>query len=325
MGYAPKRHAGAGGSLDEYLRILDSDESELLTAEEEKSLAEAVARGDDDARNRLVRSNARLVVRIASQYANRGLSLEDLVGEGNLGLIRAAEEFDPTYGTRFSTYSAYWIKQSIRLALTNTSAMIRLPSHMVTLLRKWAKARRLLERELGREARFDEIADRLGLNESHRGHVRNAFQAKYLCVESARADEESSWQIDEFVHDSPGAEAHAVEQESCLWLKRRMTRLNDLERAVITLRYGLHGEDSLTWCEIGRRLGVTREWARKIELKALDKLRKEQLESKPARAGAKTRGAIVRKPPEAPSVKSETGVRGPRVPSTMTYMALTAV
>lgn len=281
MGYASSRKASSGGSLDEYLRILDTDESGLLTVEEEKQLAQAVAQGDAEARNRLVRCNARLVVRIASQYVGRGLSLEDLVGEGNLGLIRAAEEFDPAYGTRFSTYSAYWIKQSIRLALTNTSAMIRLPSHMVTLLRKWAKARRLLERELGREALFEEIADRMSLNESHREYVRNAFQAKYLCAEAGRADEESSWQIDEFVLDAPSVEARLEEEERYLWLMRRMTRLSDLERAVITLRYGLHGSESLTWCEIGRRLDVTREWARKLELKALEKLRKEHFEPKP--------------------------------------------
>ncbi|MBI1325590.1 sigma-70 family RNA polymerase sigma factor [bacterium] len=281
MGYASNRNMGSGGSLDEYLRILETDESGLLTVEEEKQLAHAVARGDAEARNRLVRCNARLVVRIASQYAGRGLSLEDLVGEGNLGLIRAAEEFDPAYGTRFSTYSAYWIKQSIRLALTNTSAMIRLPSHMVTLLRKWAKARRLLERELGREAHFEEIADRMELNESQRNYVRNAFQAKYLCVEAGRADEESSWQIDEFVLDAPSVETRMEEEERYLWLMRRMTRLTDLERAVITLRYGLHGAESLTWCEIGSRLGVTREWARKLELKALEKLRKEHCEPKP--------------------------------------------
>jgi len=312
MGYVSNRVAGPGGSLDEYLRILDTEESELLTQEEERSLARAVAEGDADARNRLVRCNARLVVRIASQYTGRGLSLEDLVGEGNLGLIRAAAEYDPEFGTRFSTYSAYWIKQSIRLALTNTSSMIRLPSHMVTLLRKWAKARRTLERELGREAGFEEIADRLGLNDSHRKHVRHAFQAKYLCVEAGRSDEESSWQVDDFVHDVPAASARLEDEERMLGLKRRMARLTDLERAVITLRYGLHGEESLTWCEIGQRLGVTREWARKIELKALDKLRMESCEP--------PKKSTARKP-----VAAAGHLGGPRNPIAQVILAMSAV
>ena len=315
MGYASKRNTGSGGSLDEYLRILDTGESELLTVEEEKHLAQAVAQGDAEARNRLVSCNARLVVRIASQYTGRGLSLEDLVGEGNLGLIRAAEEFDPAYGTRFSTYSAYWIKQSIRLALTNTSAMIRLPSHMVTLLRKWAKARKLLERELGREAHFEEIADRMELSDSHREYVRNAFQAKYLCVEAGRADEESSWQIDEFVLDAPSVEARMEEEERYLWLMRRMTRLTDLERAVITLRYGLHGAESLTWCEIGRRLGVTREWARKLELKALEKLRKEHFEPKPKVRVAKSTDRRMNEAASANRSASAGFARGSIVPA----------
>ncbi len=312
MGYAAKRVAGPGGSLDDYLRILDTEESELLTQEEERQLARAVAEGDADARNRLVRCNARLVVRIASQYTGRGLSLEDLVGEGNLGLIRAAEEYDPEFGTRFSTYSAYWIKQSIRLALTNTSSMIRLPSHMVTLLRKWAKARRSLERELGREAGFEEIADRLGLNDAHRNHVRHAFQAKYLSVEAGRSDEESSWQVEDFVHDVPAVSVRLEDEERMIWLKRRMARLTDLERAVITLRYGLHGEESLTWCEIGQRLGVTREWARKIELKALDKLRKESCEPQ--------KKSTARKPA---AVKGNLG--GPRNPMAQVILAMSAV
>lgn len=312
MGYSSNRLTGQGGSLDDYLRILDTEDAELLTAEEEKSLARAVADGDPEARNRLVCCNARLVVRIANQYAGRGLSLEDLVGEGNLGLIRAAQEYDPEFGTRFSTYSAYWIKQSIRLALTNTSSMIRLPSHIVTLLRKWAKTRRILERELGREATFEEIADRLDLNDSHRKHIRNAFQARYLTVEAGRGDEEASWQVDEFVHDVAPVSARLEEEERTLWLKRRMACLTDLERAVITLRYGLHGEESLTWCEIGRSLGVTREWARKIELKALDKLRKENHES-----GSKSN--------HRKSKASRRNLGGPRHPMAQVILAMSAV
>ncbi len=115
----------------------------MLTAAEECPLAEAIARGDKDARSRMIQANLRLVVKIARDYVGRGMILEDLIGEGNLGLIRAAEEFQPRFGTRFSTYAAYWIKQSIRHALINTTSTIRLPAHMVGLLTKWRRSERV--------------------------------------------------------------------------------------------------------------------------------------------------------------------------------------
>ncbi len=131
--------------LQVYLKEI-KDES-LLTAAEECSLAEAIARGDKNARTRMIQSNLRLVVKIAREYLGRGMVLEDLIGEGNLGLIRATEEFQPCFGTRFSTYAGYWIKQSIRHALINTTSTIRLPAHMVGLLTKWRRAERSLCRE----------------------------------------------------------------------------------------------------------------------------------------------------------------------------------
>src|SRR5262245_47819249 len=124
-------------SLQLYLREIKDDP--LLTAAEECALAEAIARGDHEAKARMVQANLRLVVKIARDYVGRGLVLDDLIGEGNLGLIRAAEDFDPRFGTRFSTYASYWIKQAIRHALINTTATIRLPAHMVGLLTKWRR------------------------------------------------------------------------------------------------------------------------------------------------------------------------------------------
>src|SRR5262249_6436499 len=150
---------------------LEIREDALLSAAEECALAEAIARGDRDARARMIRANLRLVVKIARDYVGRGLSMDDLVGEGNLGLIRASEAYDPRFGTRFSTYAAHWIKQAIRHALTNTAATIRLPAHMVGLLSKWRKAERALGRELGREPTPDEVAGRLGLTPARRALV----------------------------------------------------------------------------------------------------------------------------------------------------------
>lgn len=285
--------------LGAYIQHLESAGTDRLTMEQECELANAVAMGDCEALNKLVQANAKLVIHIATQYVGRGLDLDDLVGEGNLGLIRAAKDFDASFGTRFSTYAAYWIKQSIRLALTNTAAVIRLPSHMVVLLQQWSKIRRKLESELGREASFDEIANRLELPQTLRDHVRKALTARTLEIDTASSGNHRKDPMHDhanMVHESP--ESRMVVEEEQLWLNRRMTRLNDRERVVIALRYGLHGQDSLTWIEIGHRLGVTREWARKIELKALEKLRSEADPNvKPGSGKPKEREPMVQKPP----------------------------
>ena len=150
-------NASAANSLQVYLKEIR--EESLLSAVEECELADAIARGDKDARTRMIQANLRLVVKIARDYVGRGMALDDLIGEGNLGLIRATEEFEPCYGTRFSTYASYWIKQSIRHALINTSTTIRLPAHMIGLLTKWRRAERVLCRQLGRGPSFNEVAD----------------------------------------------------------------------------------------------------------------------------------------------------------------------
>src|SRR5262245_43332575 len=159
--------------LELYLSEIRS--GELLTADQETDLATAIERGDRDARSRLIQCNLRLVVKIARQFRGHGLSFDDLIGEGYLGLIRAAQDFDPKLPTRFSTYAAYWIKQAIRAALTNTGATIRLPAHMVGLLGKWKRAERELRREHGREPVFDEIAALLCLSAVQRDMVRHAL------------------------------------------------------------------------------------------------------------------------------------------------------
>ena len=135
----------------------------------------------------MIQANLRLVVKIARDYVGRGIALDDLIGEGNLGLIRAAEEFDPRFGTRFSTYASYWIKQAIRHALINTTSTIRLPAHMVGLLTKWRRAERSLCRELGRAPSFEEIASSLGLTETQKTLVARAHQARQLKLESGMA------------------------------------------------------------------------------------------------------------------------------------------
>jgi len=246
----------------------------LLSADEERTLAEAIARGDQDARNRMVRANLRLVVRIARDYIGRGLGLDDLVGEGNLGLIRATQEFDPTYNVRFSTYASYWIKQSIRHALLNTTDTIRLPAHMVGLLTKWRRAEKLLRRDLGHEPSPEKVADVLGLSTAQRGMVDQAFRAKKLRLDTDRSrdGDDAGWGTDEAAdgHDAPEVTVEAAEARDDV--RKRLGRLDDRERKVVTLRFGLDGNAPMTLKEIGRTLGITREWVRKIESKAIRKL-----------------------------------------------------
>lgn len=257
-------------ALNLYLREIREDC--LLSAAEEHALAEAIARGDRDARARMIQANLRLVVKIARDYVGRGLVLDDLIGEGNLGLIRAAEEFDPRFGTRFSTYAGYWIKQAIRHALINTTLTIRLPAHMVGLLTKWRRTERALTRELGHFPSPEQVAVRLGLTDSQRALVEKAHRASQLRSENRGGDEGAGWSPDESTdtRDAPDAVVEADDERQDL--RRRLERLDQRERVILALRFGLEGELPMTLKEVGRRLGVTREWVRKIELRAVRKL-----------------------------------------------------
>ncbi len=256
--------------LHTYFR--DINQASLLSAAEERELAEAIARGDCDARTRMIEANLRLVVKIARDYLGRGMLIDDLIGEGNLGLIRAAEEFDPRFGTRFSTYASYWIKQAIRHALINTSTTIRLPAHMFGLLTKWRRAERLLCRERGSAPSFDEVAAHLGLTDNQKSLVAKARRASQLKLESSLGDEDASWSPEEAISCSQAPENIMESSEDRAEILRRLDRLDERERLVISLRFGLLDESPLTLKEIGRRIGVTREWVRKIELRAVSKL-----------------------------------------------------
>src|SRR5664279_5943997 len=160
--------------LETYLREIN--ETSLLSADDEHQLAIAIGLGDTQARDRMVRANLRLVVNIARGYTGKGLSLQDLIEEGNLGLLRAVEGFDPAIGTRFSTYASYWIKQSIKRALINTGKTIRIPAYMVELLTKWRRATAKLDRELGRPPSQEEVAKELGLPKKKLSIVKTAIQ-----------------------------------------------------------------------------------------------------------------------------------------------------
>ncbi len=264
------RNSDPSNVLTTYFRQIKDDA--LLTSAEEQSLARSIAAGDADARATLIRSNLKLGVKIARDYMGKGLSMEDLIGEGNLGLIRAAEEFDPSFGTRFSTYASYWIKMAIRDGLTNSSSTIRLPAHIVKLMAKWRKAERQLCREFGFAPTAEQVAVTLGLTDSQLEMIEQARRARGMQMEAGGGDEDGSWSPDEL------ADTHAVAGDSLeadderQVLRRRLGELDERERAVVVLRFGLEGEAPLTLREVGQRVGLTREWVRKIEARAIRKL-----------------------------------------------------
>jgi RNA polymerase primary sigma factor len=249
-----------------------------LTRDEEHELAGLVANGDVHARNEFVQANMPLVIKIARSFQGRGLALDDLVGEGNLGLIRATKEFQPSFGTRFSTYAAYWIKQSIRDALINTTTTIRLPAHMFKTLTNWRRAERALANEQGETPRFDDVAAVLGLSESQRMLVGNARQALCIGPQSNNELDPDSCDHEKTRNPGGGCEERLEANEAHHMLVQRMQRLEKIECAILELRYGLAGEEPLTVKEIGLRLGLNRGRVHKLELRALGKLRDDQSE-----------------------------------------------
>ncbi len=268
MRLAEDRERRGRSPLGDYLQEIRHDP--LLTATEEVDLAESIREGEKDALDQLIRANLRLVIRIARDFEGRGLPLEDLVGEGNLGLIRAAKEYDPRFGTRFSTYASHWIKQSIRHALITTAATIRLPAHMVGLLTKWRRAERDFLREFGHPPTREQLAVILELSPSKQQMVDQALLAGRLLPGGTSDDGESVLEEATDERDAPDSILEAVDEHA--ELMRRLKRLDDRERTILTLRFGLGGKEPMTLKEVGRRLGVTREWVRKIEVRAVKKL-----------------------------------------------------
>src|SRR5438093_3611539 len=184
-------------SLEIYLREINK--TPLLTAEQEKQLAYRIETGDLEARDQMARANLRLVVNIARSYAGRGLALHDLIEEGNLGLLRAVEGFDPSMNTRFSTYASYWIKQSIKRALVNTAKTIRIPAYMVELLAKWRRANAKLQDELGRPPTHEEVAKSLNLPKKKLSIIKKAIRVYNATPQTDQA--ETGWSLDEMVMD----------------------------------------------------------------------------------------------------------------------------
>jgi RNA polymerase primary sigma factor len=256
--------------LETYLGEIN--ETPLLTAQQEKELAHRIEDGDSEARDHMVRANLRLVVNIARSYTGKGLGLQDLIAEGNLGLLRAVEGFDPSMNTRFSTYASYWIKQSIKRAVINTGKTIRIPAYMNELLVKWRRATSKLQDELGRPPTQEEIAFSLSLPRKKLAIIKKAIRIYNATPQNDQTEPGRS--IDETLMDetAPTPESNIVKADDLQQVMDLLGNMDKREAAVLRLRFGLDGEEPKTLKEIGDRLGLTRERVRQIECEALSRL-----------------------------------------------------
>ncbi len=252
--------------------LTEIDQTALLTARDERELAIRVQEGDLEARDRLVRANLRLVVSVARNYTGKGLAVEDLVGEGNMGLIRAAEGYDPNAGTRFATYATYWIRQSIRRALSRDANTLRLPSYMWTLLSRWHSASSTLRRELGRAATVEEIALNLKLSRRQTRAVQKALMV--LSSGQTIRDSESEDPIEQITSTRLNCPLEDLDEaEEVQGAMEGLANLDNRESTIIRLRFGLDGGSPITLREVGEKMGFTKERIRQIEREALAKLR----------------------------------------------------
>lgn len=279
--------SSTGSSLSMKYYFDDINRFDLLSREEEIELGTRIQNDrDPEALEQMINANLKLVVKIANDYARYGLSVEDLVSEGNIGLMKAAERFDPTVGVRFSTYSAWWIRQRIKAALGNQSRTIRLPLHVLQKLRDVDKAERALGDELGRDPSDHEIAERQELPRKKLAELRRVTQPVASLDDHSSDDGVDHLNLgaitgDESVIDPAAA---AAENDLHAALGRVMSDLNSREREVIAARFGLGGRETQTLEQLGAVFGVTRERVRQIQMKALGKLQSalNHLEQPPA-------------------------------------------
>ena len=268
--------SGEGERTPIHLYLREIGQIPLLTAPEEITLAKRIKRGDKKAREDMIKANLRLVVKIARDYEGYGVPLLDLISEGNIGLMKAVERFDPSKGAKFSTYGAWWIKQAIRRALSNQSKTIRIPVHIIEKISELRRITQKLAEELGRDPSEDELADELNVDASRIRQYLRASQSATSLDAPVNSDEEGGNRVADFVADeraqTPAQELEAQAQLDAL--RDLIEGLEAREAAILRRRFGLDGIEEQTLEEIGLDYGVTRERIRQIECVALRKLRK---------------------------------------------------
>ena len=259
-------------SLDLYLHEINK--TPLLTREEEQSIARNIKKGSQEALDQLVRANLRFVVSIAKQYANQGLSLEDLINDGNVGLIKAAHRFDEKRGFKFISYAVWWIRQAMLQSLAEHSRIVRLPLNRAGTLYRIGKASRQLDQELGRSPSAEEIAKRLQISEDEVKDTMHIANTHVSLDDPYSNDQDDNALVDYLMDENaqmPDDETfeHALSDD----MEKALDTLADREKQILSLYFGIGGEEPLTLEEIGQKLGLTRERIRQIKEKAISRLR----------------------------------------------------
>lgn len=257
-------------SLDKYLQEIGHEE--LLTIDEEVELAQRIRKGDKRALERLTKANLRFVVSVAKQYQNQGLSLPDLINEGNVGLIKAAEKFDETRGFKFISYAVWWIRQSILQAIAEQSRLVRLPLNQVGSVNKIARELSRFEQEHERKPSVDEIAERVDLPEDKIADAMKA-NSRHVSMDAPIADGEDSSMIDFLSGDSSNTDRELAIESLKAEVSRILKLLTDKEQKVLRAFFGIDGSPEMTLDEIGEKYNLTRERVRQIKEKALRRLR----------------------------------------------------
>jgi RNA polymerase primary sigma factor len=258
-------------SLDKYLQ--DIGKEELITAEEEVALAKRIKQGDQIALEKLCKANLRFVVSVAKQYQNQGLSLPDLINEGNLGLIKAAKRFDETRGFKFISYAVWWIRQSILQALAEQSRIVRLPLNQVGSLNRIRKEASKLEQKFERPPLHDEIAKSMEMPEDKVDSTMK-ISTKYVSMDAPLAQDEDSKFLDVYVSDDAiTTDEHLMHESLTREIQRSLSTLSEKERDVVSLYYGIGQNHGLTLEEIGAKFDLTRERVRQIKEKAIRRLK----------------------------------------------------
>ena len=261
------------------------NEVALLTPEEEKTLGWRIINDDDqDAKEHMIKANLRLVIAISKNYSHRGLALADLVEEGNIGLIRAVEGFDPAQGARFSTYASWWIKQAIKRTLINAVQPIHIPAYMVELIARYKQQQRRFEEEHGRQPSIQELSHAMGIPVKKLEIVKRAVKARNAPTQAPVKDDGDTVDFSDLFEDNrtPDPERKVTDREDLGFILKLLDSIDQRDARVLRLRFGLEGQEPLTLKQIGETVGLTRERVRQIAEEALKKLHTRLTDARPS-------------------------------------------